>query len=225
MTFSDDPAFVKPVVAMMMGSRETAVDYMTPLGLAHQMATSHHYGPGPWVDDAGRADWNPVYFSQAGKDGIGFDRTPSGSNAVAQYAPPLAAQFSDPHQTPERLFLWFHHEPWSYQMKSGRTLWDELVLHYAHGVENVGKMNESWAKLKPYVDAERFQLTADFLRRQQEDAKIWRDASIAYFQSLSGLPLPAGVASPEHTLDYYKALRQPFAPGSPGKTASPFRND
>jgi alpha-glucuronidase len=225
MTFTNAPAFVKPVVAMMMGSRETAVDYMTPLGLAHQMATSHHYGPGPWVDDAGRADWNPVYFSQADKGGIGFDRTPSGSNAVAQYAPPLAAQFSDPQKTPERLLLWFHHEPWTYQMKSGRTLWDELVLHYAHGVENVGKMNDCWAMMKPYVDAERFTLTADFLRQQEEDAKIWRDASIAYFQSLSGLPLPAGVTPPEHTLDYYKALRQPFAPGSPGKTASPFRND
>jgi alpha-glucuronidase len=224
MTFTDNPAFVKPVVAMMMGSREAAVDYMTPLGLAHQMATSHHYGPGPWIDNAGRADWNPVYYNRADQTGIGVERTAAGSNAVSQYAPPLAAQFADPARTPENLLLWFHHVPWTYQMKSGRTLWDELVLHYAKGVETVGQMNVTWAKMKPYVDPQRFAQTAAFLRIQEEDAKTWRDASIAYFQTFSGLPLPAGVAPPPHSLEYYKALSLPFAPGSPGKTASPFRN-
>ncbi len=225
MTFTADPAFEKPVLAMMMGSRETAADYMTPLGLAHQMATGHHYGPGPWIDDAGRPDWNPTYFNRADKNGIGFDRTPGGSDAVAQYFPPLSRRFSDPATTPDALLLWFHHLPWSYRMKSGRTLWDELCLHYAHGVDEVAQMNNVWARMKPYVDAERFQITADFLAMQLDNAKEWRDASIAYFQSLSGLPLPAGVPAPEHPLDYYKALRLPFAPGNPGKTAAPFRND
>jgi len=225
MTFTDNPAFVKPVVGMMMASRETAVDYMTPLGLAHQMATGHHYGPGPWINDAGRPDWNPVYYNRADATGIGFERGPAGSNAAAQYAPPLAAQFADPAATPEKLLLWFHHVPWTTKMKSGRTLWNELVLHYAHGAENVDAMNATWAKTKPFVDPERFQITADFLRMQRNEARIWRDASIAYFQSLSGLPLPDGVAPPEHTLDYYKAISLPFAPGNPGKTAAPFRND
>ena len=225
LTFTDNPAFVKPVVAMMMGSRETAVDYMTPLGLAHQMATGHHYGPGPWIDDAGRPDWNPVYYNRADAGGIGVERGATGSNAVAQYAPPLAAQFGDAATTPEPLLLWFHHVPWTTRMKSGQTLWDELVLHYDRGVKQVAEMNATWARMKSYVDPERFQLTADFLLIQQEDAQIWRDASIAYFQSLSALPLPAGVAPPQHSLDYYKAQHLPFAPGSPGKTAAPFKND
>jgi alpha-glucuronidase len=225
LTFSDNPAFVKPVVALMMGSRETAVDYMTPLGLAHQMATGHHYGPGPWIDNVGRPDWNPTYYNGANASGIGFDRTATGSNAVAQYHPPLSAEFADPAQTPEALLLWFHHMPWAYRMKSGRSLWDELVLHYAKGVEQVGEMRATWEKMRPYVDQERFEQTAAFLRIQEADAATWRDASIAYFQSLSGLPLPAGVAPPPHPLDYYKALSLPFAPGNPGKTAAPFRND
>ena len=110
-------------------------------------------------------------------------------------------------------------------MKSGQTLWDELVLHYDRGVKQVAETNATWARMKSYVDPERFQLTADFLLIQQEDAQIWRDASIAYFQSLSALPLPAGVAPPQHSLDYYKAQHLPFAPGSPGKTAAPFKND
>jgi len=210
---------------MMMASRETAVDYMTPLGLAHQMATGHHYGPGPWVDDAGRPDWNPVYFARAAKDGIGVDRTPAGANAVEQYAPPLAAIFSDPKKTPEPLLLWFHHLPWDWRMASGHTLWDELVLHYARGVDQVASMQATWARMKPYVDDERFRITADFLAIQHDDAILWRDASIAYFQSISGLPLPAGVPAPAHDLAYYKAIKLRFAPGDPGRTASPFRND
>ncbi|GAA0574342.1 alpha-glucuronidase family glycosyl hydrolase [Rhizomicrobium electricum] len=225
MTFTSDPAFVKPVIDMMMQSRETAVDTMTPLGLAHQMATGHHYGPGPWIDNVGRPDWNPTYYNGADKSGIGFDRTPTGSNAVAQYHAPLAAIFADPNKTPEPLLLWFHHLPWDHKMVSGRTLWDELALHYARGVENVKAMQATWARMKPYVDAERWQITADFLAMQYDSAVEWRDASIAYFQSLSGRPLPHGVPAPAHDLDWYKAKRLPFAPGNPGKTASPFRED
>jgi len=213
MTFSANPAFVKPVVAMMMGSREVAVDYMTPLGLAHQMGTSGHYGPGPWVNDAGRADWNPVYYNRADQEGIGFDRTATGSNAVAQYAGPLQRAFSDVATTPEKYLLWFHHVPWSHEMKDGRTLWDELVSRYSDGVGEVDAMAGTWAKLRPFVDEQRFQLTSDFFRIQEHDAKLWRDASIAYFQSISGLPLPGGIAPPGRDLGYYQSLYFPYAPG------------
>jgi alpha-glucuronidase len=217
MTFTANPAFVKPVVAMMMGSRETAVDTMTPLGLTHLMGTSHHYGPGPWVDDAGRADWNPVYFHRADKLGIGFDRTPTGSNAVAQYAPPLAEEFSNVATTPEKYLLWFHHVPWTATTKSGRTLWDELVTRYTQGVDNVAAMEATWGKLRLYVDAQRFNLTNDLLRIQARDATLWRDACIAYFRSISGLPLPAGMAPPAHDLAYYQDLYFPYAPGQATK--------
>ncbi|GAA0554568.1 alpha-glucuronidase [Rhizomicrobium palustre] len=221
-TFTADPKFVEPVTEMMLGSRETAVDYMTPLGLAHQMATSHHYGPGPWVDDAGRPDWNPVYYARADENGIGVDRTATGANAVSQYAAPVAKAFSDPKATPENLLLWFHHLPWSYAMPSGGNLWESLVHHYAHGVNKVAEMQTRWQAMKPFVDAERFQITADFLAMQKENAELWRDGSIAYFQSVSHLPLPDGVPAPAHPLSFYKSLKLPFAPGSPGRTASPF---
>jgi alpha-glucuronidase len=223
MTFTADPAFEKPTVGLMMASREIAVDYMTPLGLAHQMGTSGHYGPGPWIDDAGRADWNPTTYNGARQDGIGFDRTPSGSNAVAQYFPPVAQKFTDVATTPENLLLWFHHLPWSTRVASGRTLWDELVTRYGEGEAKVDAMGAEWAKLKPFVDAERFQITADFLQIQARDAKLWRDASVAYFQSVSGLPLPAGARAPAHSLSYYKELSWPYAPGqgAPGKKIKP----
>jgi alpha-glucuronidase len=223
MTFSDNPAFVKPVVALMLGSREVAVNYMTPLGLAHLMGTSGHYGPGPWVDSAGRPDWNPVYYHRADQNGIGFDRTPTGSNAVAQYFPPVAQKFTDIATTPESLLLWFHHVPWNHRMVSGRTLWDEVVTRYNQGETDVVAMQSAWARLKPFVDAERFEITADDFAIQARDAKLWRDASIAYFQSLSGLPLPAGATPPPHSLSYYKQLEWPYAPGqgSPGRKIKP----
>ena len=213
MTFSTNPPFVEPVVGMMMASREAAVDYMTPLGLHHQMAPSSHYGPGPWVSGGRRADQTSVYFNRADAGGIGFDRTASGSNAVAQYAPPVAREFADLKRVPDNDLLWFHHLPWDYRMRSGRTLWDELVIHYTRGVQTVSEMRKTWAQLASYMDSERFAQVSAFLAIQEKEAQWWRDASIAYFQSLSHRPLPAGYAPPEHDLQYYESLCFPYAPG------------
>jgi alpha-glucuronidase len=212
-TFGNDPAPVEPVVAMMMGSHQAVVDYMTPLGLHHLMGRGHHYGPGPWVEGGPRADWTSVYFHRADADGIGFDRSRSGSDAVSQYAPPLAARFNDPKQVPEAYLLWFHHLPWDWRMASGRSLWDELVLRYDRGVAKVKQMRHTWAALSPYVDAERHAQIAAFLVIQQNEAQWWRDASIAYFQSLSKRPLPDGQTAPPHPLEHYQSLAFPHAPG------------
>jgi alpha-glucuronidase len=213
MTFSSDERFVAPVVDMMMASRQTAVDYMTPLGLHHVMGRGHHYGPGPWVEGGPRADWTSVYYHRADAKGIGFDPTSQGSNAVAQYQPPVASRFTDLQSVPEELLLWFHHVPWDYGMQSGRTLWDELVFRYTRGATTVQQMRAQWKAMSPYIDAERHAQIDAFLGIQEQEAQWWRDASIAYFQSISKRPLPAGVAPPAHSLDYYKALEFPFAPG------------
>ena len=215
MTFSNDARFLAPVVQMMMGSREAVVDYMTPLGLHHQMARGHHYGPGPWVSGGSRADWTSVYYNRAGSDGIGFDRSASGSNAVAQYSPEVAKIFGSIDKVPEKYLLWFHHVPWDHRMASGRTLWDELVVDYTRGVESVSNMRKTWGSVAPYVDAERHAEVAAFLAIQEKEARWWRDACIAYFQSFSKRPLPQGYAPPAKTLQEYEAIRVPYAPGHP----------
>jgi alpha-glucuronidase len=215
MTFSNDPAFVQPVVAMMMGSREAVVDYTGALGLAHLMAHGHHYGPEPWDASGKRADQTPVYFHRADAAGIGFDRTSSGSNAVSQYAPPVAAMFQNIQTTPEEYLLWFHHVPWDYKMPSGKTLWTELVEHYDQGVRTVEQMRKTWAGLSSFIDAERFAQVSAFLEEQERDAKWWRNASIAYFQSFSKRPLPEGSTPPEHSLQFYEAVCIPYVPGDP----------
>ncbi|MEZ5945895.1 MAG: alpha-glucuronidase family glycosyl hydrolase [Hyphomonas sp.] len=213
LTFGREPALVDEIVSIMMMSRETVVDYMTPLGLVHLMGTGHHYGPAPWVDDLGRADWTPYYYHRATKDAIGFDRTATGSDAISQYAEPLQREWADAATTPDELLLWFHRLPWTNKMRNGETLWNSLVHHYDKGVAGVEDMQARWAVLEGKVDPERFAQVSDFLAIQHDEARWWRDASIAYWQSINGLPLPEGSAPPEHDLAYYKALTFPNAPG------------
>ena len=212
-TWGEDPAVVEPILAMMMQSRQAVVNYMTPLGLHHLMATGHHYGPGPWVNNLEREDWNPTYFHRADANGIGFERTAKGSNAVAQYAPAIARCFASLGCVPDDELLWFHHLPWDYRMRSGRLLWDELVGRYDLGVEQVHGMRRTWRALQGRVDDERFAEVDAFLGIQEQEAQWWRDASIAYFQSVSKRSLPAGTKPPAHGLDYYKGLSFPYVPG------------
>jgi alpha-glucuronidase len=221
MTLSNDPSVVTPVRQMMLASREAVVNYMTPLGLAHIMATNHHYGPGPWVANAGRADWNPVYYHRADSLGIGFDRTAAGSDAVAQYFPPVRDRWANPATTPDEELLWFHHVPWTYRTHTGRTVWDELVTRYDAGVDTVRSMQRAWAALQGKIDAERFGAVRDFLAIQETEAQWWRNAALDYFGGLSKLPLPAGHAAPPHPLSYYLTLRCPANRDKPRCPAAP----
>jgi alpha-glucuronidase len=213
LTFGTDARLVDDIVGIMMRSREAVVNYMTPLGLAHLMATGHHYGPGPWVADQSRPEWNPVYYHRADANGIGFDRTATGSNALSQYAAQVAVQFVDPERTPPEYLLWFHHVSWDHRLSSGRTLWQELALRYDSGVQSVAGMQADWAKLAGRVDAERHAEVAAMLGVQLKEARWWRDASLAYWQSVSGRALPPGVVAPAAGLSYYQGLQFPYAPG------------
>ncbi len=204
MTLSSDPKVVATIKKIMMDSRENSVNYMTPLGLHHIMGSAH-LGPGPWLD-RGRADWTPVYYHRADSIGVGFDRTPTGSDATSQYFKPVADKFANIKTCPEEYLLWFHHVPWDYKMKSGKTLWDELCLHYYAGVEGVKKMQEEWNSLDGKLDNEEFQDVKKHMEMQLKLAEWWRDACVLYFQQFSKMPIPAGLKKPSETLDYYKRL-------------------
>jgi alpha-glucuronidase len=201
------------VVSIMLRSRETAVKYMTPLGLHHIMGWNHHYGPAPWIRNKQRADWTSVYYHRADSLGIGFDRTTKGSNALEQYAPEVRKQFEDPATCPDEYLLWFHHLPWDYKMKSGKTLWNELCLQYNLGVDQANEMYTTWLKQKGRVNSEQFEEVRSLLNIQRNEAEWWRDACLSYFQTFSKRPLPEGVPKPKHSLEYYMSLEFPFAPG------------
>jgi alpha-glucuronidase len=212
--FSNDPAVVRPVKAMMLASREAVVNYMTPLGLAHQMARGHHYGPAPW-DIGMRPDWMPVYYNRADSAGIGFDRTPAGSDAVAQYFPPLRQEFASLDSCPLKYLLWFHHVGWNERLRTGRTLWEELLRHYQMGIDTVRWMQRTWDGLAGRIDAARFDSVKAYLKIQAAEARWWRDASVTYWQSLNHLPIPAGYDQPRHPLAFYEQLCCPANPRKP----------
>jgi alpha-glucuronidase len=215
MTFTHDPSFVAPVKAMMMRSRETAVEYMTPLGLHHIMARNHHYGPGPWVEGGGRADWTSVYYHRADTLGVGFDRTAGGSDAVAQYAAPVRDRWASRATVPDSLLLWFHRVGWTERMRSGRTLWDELVHRYDAGVDSVRAMRRTWDGARGKIDAERHADVAARLRTQEKVARWWRDAVLLYFQRFSRQPFPPGTEPPAHPLEFYQRRIGPEVPDFP----------
>ncbi|HOO98859.1 MAG TPA: alpha-glucuronidase, partial [Bacteroidales bacterium] len=212
MTFTTQESAVERISKMMLGSREFAVNYMTPLGLHHIMYSGHHYGPGPWVD-RGRQDWTSVYYHKADSAGIGFDRTSGGSNAVAQYFKPVRDLYENIETCPENLLLWFHHVPWNFRMKSGRTLWDEICTRYDEGVRSVRWMQKEWDGLRQYIDTDRFSEVEELLTKQERDARIWKDGCILYFQTFSKMKIPAGVEAPEHDLDFYQRHRYTDIPG------------
>jgi len=206
MTWTTDVSAVATLKKILLMSRDAVVDYMTPLGLHHQMWGGHHYGPAPWWNSMSRDDWNPTYYNKASNDGIGFDRTRTGSNTVSQYMPPVGDSFSNLGTCPENLLLWFHHVPWTYRTRSGKTLWDEMANHYQRGVDWVRTTRKEWEKLSTLVDLERHAAVAKKLAIQERDAVWWKDASLSYFATFSKLPLPAGVEKPERTLAEYKTI-------------------
>ncbi len=213
MSFTNDAAFLSTMTPLMCNSRETVVQYMNPIGLHHIMGTSHHYGPAPWVNNLNRPEWNPVYYHKADSLGIGFDRTAKGSNALAQYFPEARKVWEDVNTCEEKNLLWFHHVPWSFKMKSGRNLWEELCYNYYTGAEKVKQMQASWKKMQPFVDPQRFEQISMLFNVQYEEAIWWRNACLLYFQTFSGMPIPSNYEKPDRSLDYYKSLRFPFAPG------------
>jgi alpha-glucuronidase len=205
MTLTHDARASTAIARVMLESHEAVVDYMTPLGLHHLFWGGHHYGPAPWWDKEKRDDWNPVYYHRADARGVGFDRTPTGSNTVAQYHEPVSQRFGSLSLCPEKFLLWFHHVPWDHRLRSGRTLWDELALHYQRGVNWVRATRKQWEALKGAIDSERYEEVARKLSIQERDAIVWRDACLLYFQTFSKRPLPAGVEKAEKSLDEYKA--------------------
>lgn len=197
MTFGNQPATVDTVVDMMMRSREIFVNYTMPIGL-HHLIGGDHYAPMPQNAKSQRADWTATYYHQASKDAIGFDRSMRGNQAVGQYAPAVRDLFDDLQTCPEEFLLWFHRLPWTYRMKSGRTLWDELVVKYYQGAADAAGLQKTWQTLASQIDPQRHKEVADRLVIQVEHAAEWRDQILTYFQQFSGMPInpPAGSSAP-----------------------------
>ena len=190
---NQDEKFTKPVEMMMMTSREACVNYMMPLGLHHIFKFDHHYGPEPDGFIASYPlEWCPVYYHKADAQGIGFDRSSKGTDAVGQYPEPYRSMYDNIATCPEEYLLWFHHVPWTYKMKSGSTLWQELCMKYNMGVAMVEVYRDFWhTSAKQYMKGheQEWQHTDSLLNVQLENAKEWRNTCLKYFQTFSKMKI------------------------------------
>lgn len=190
---NQDEKFTKPVEMMMMTSREACVNYMMPLGLHHIFKFDHHYGPEPDGFIASYPlEWCPVYYHKADTQGVGFDRSSKGTDAVGQYPEPYRSLYDNIETCPEEYLLWFHHVAWDYKMKSGSTLWQELCMKYNMGVAMVEVHRDFWhTSAKQYMKGheQEWQHTDSLLNVQLENAKEWRNTCLKYFQTFSKMKI------------------------------------
>jgi alpha-glucuronidase len=168
----------------------------------------------PWGNTLGRPDWNPVYYHKADSFGIGFNRTITGTNALAEYENEVSNEWADSNHCADKYLLWFHHVSWNHTMQSGRTLWNELCYKYYAGVDSIKAIQQEWISIEKFVDAARFKQVKQLLAIQVKEAIWWRNACLLYFQTFSKMPIPVNYEQPDHTLAFYQSLRFPFAPGN-----------
>lgn len=194
LTYSRAPNFVEPMTKLLCETHEAVVNYMMPLGLHHIFAGNHHYGPEPWYAPKGvRIDWTPPYYHKADSVGLGFDRTATGSNNLAQYPEAIRAKYDKATE----YILYFHHVKWA-------DVWPLLCEKYDTGVRQAEGFAETWRTMKEFVDTERFENQLAKFDRQAKDAWWWRDACLLYFQEFSKLPFPQGSPAPRHKLEDLK---------------------
>ncbi|GAA4381223.1 alpha-glucuronidase family glycosyl hydrolase [Hymenobacter koreensis] len=205
-TLTTEPRAVATVAGLMQQTRSIYVRYTTPLGLHHIMGQSIHYGPEPWLAQSDRPDWTSVYYHRADSEGLGFDRTATGSNALKLYQPAVQQLWGNPQTIAPDYLLWFHHVPWSQPLSTGRTLWDELCTRYYTGADSVQWLQQQWASVRPQLDAALHADVAARLQTQHKEALWWRDACVLYFQTWSRRPIPAPFTPPQRTLADVKQL-------------------
>lgn len=184
-TWGNNEKLLDAIMFILMNSWNACVDYMTPLCLHHIMKYGHHYGPDPACDEGSREDWKPRYYHRADKEGLGFDRTTTGSNGVSQYKEKLAELFGNLETCPEKYLLWFHHVGWDQKLSSGRTLKDELVFRYNGGVEEADNLRAAWVAVKDEVSDAQYTAVLEKLDIQCKDAREWRDVCVPYFLSFA----------------------------------------
>ncbi|WP_432207207.1 alpha-glucuronidase family glycosyl hydrolase [Hymenobacter defluvii] len=210
MTLTAEPKAVATITDMMVKSRDIYVRYTTPLGLHHIMGHGVHFGPEPWLPSTPRNRWTAAFYHSADAQGLGFDRTASGSNALGQYAPQIQQQWGNRQTCPLDYLMWFQHVGWSQPLRTGKTLWNELCYRYYTGADSVLWLQQQWQQVQPALDPTLFANVQARLQTQHKEALWWRDACVLYFQTFARQPIPAPFTPPTRTLDQVKELAEVY---------------
>ncbi len=183
-TLGLDKVINKVVKEILLTSRVTYEHYTVPLGVGWMVNVGHHYGPN--IEGYEYSPWGTYHY--ADYKGIGVDRTmKTGTGYTSQYLEPNRSLYEDRETCPEELLLFFHHVPYTYQLKDGRTLLQYIYDVHFEGVEQVIKYSELWEDLETKIEKDFYLAVKEGLETQLKDAVEWRDVINTYFYRKTGV--------------------------------------
>lgn len=183
LSISTDENVIDTIKGIMLPSRATYEKYTSPLGIGWMVTPNIHYGCS--VDGYEYSCWGT--YHRADHLGIGVDRTDKGTGYAQQYYEPNASMYNNMETCPEELLLFFHHVPYTYVLKTGKTLIQHIYDTHFEGVEEVEQMIAAWDSLEGKISADTFNLVKVRFGRQLYNAKEWRDQVNSYFFRKSGI--------------------------------------
>ena len=184
LTWGDDPQVDSTINELQLRSWEIYEGYTGPNGMGTLTnILGYHFGPG--IESAERNGWGQWFRGE--KDGVGMDRTSAGTGYAQQYAPELATEYESLASCPDDLLLFFHHVPYDYRLRSGKTLVQSIYdKHYASAAA-AGQAVQRWSELRGKIDKARYQQVLGLLEFQAGHALVWRDAIDTWFERTSGI--------------------------------------
>ena len=184
MTWGNDPLVDRTINALESGSWRVYEGYTGPNGMGTLTnILGYHFGPG--IESAERNGWGQWFKGE--KDGIGMDRTTSGTGYAQQYPPELAAKYESLATCPQDLLLFFHHVPYDYRLTDGKTLVQSIYDTHYTSARQAADYVPQWMNLRGKVDAERYAQVLALFEFQAGHALVWRDAIDTWFQRTSGI--------------------------------------
>lgn len=183
LSLSNEADVVEAVKKILLTSRSTYEKYTSPLGIGWMVTPNTHYGCS--VDGYEYSRWGT--YHRADHLGIGVDRSHEGTGYAGQYHEPNASLYDRMETCPEELLLFFHHVPYSWRLKSGKTLIQHIYDTHFEGVEEVEEMISLWKGLKGRIDGTAWENVRERFERQLYNAKEWRDQVNSYFYRKSGI--------------------------------------
>ena len=171
---------------MLLFSWSVYESYTGPLGAGTLTdIVGSHFGPG--VESSERNGWGQ--WHRADHDGVGMDRTAAtGTGYVDQYRAPVAKMYESLSTTPDELLLFFHHVPYTYGLRSGKTVIQHIYDSHYDGAEQAAGLVTQWQTLKGQIDDERYSDVLARLQYQAGYAIVWRDTVVNWFFKMSGIP-------------------------------------
>lgn len=184
LTYGRDKETEETLLFMLMSSWPAYEKYTSPLGIGWMVNPGHHYGPN--VDGYEYDRWGT--YHRADHLGIGVDRSHAGTGYALLYREPNASVYDSKEKCPDELLLFFHHVPYTWRLKSEKSVIQHIYDTHFEGVEIVDEMARRFEKLHEKLPEKVYERIKERLEHQKEHAREWRDQINAYFYRKTGIP-------------------------------------